>query len=53
MGVAIVDATLTILNIVEYGHEVKPSILRLRIVLLAARRDYGRDYCGARQKLDL
>ena len=38
--------------IIEYGHEAKPSILWIEIVLSAARRDdYGGGYCRARQKL--
>ena len=41
--------------LIEYGHEAKPSVLGLQIVLSAARRhddddDYD-DYCGARQEL--
>ena len=37
---------------IEYGHEAEPSISRLQIVFLAARRDYdyGDDY-RARQEL--
>ena len=35
----------------EYGHEAKPSILRLQIFFLAAPRDdYGNDY-RARQEI--
>ena len=42
-------------KIIEYGHEAKPSILWVPIVLLAAPRDdddddYGYDY-RARQEL--
>ena len=37
--------------IFEYGHEAEPSILRLQIVFLAARRDFGGDDYGAHQKL--
>ena len=39
--------------IIEYGHEATPSIIELKVVFLAARRDddgYGYDY-RARQEL--
>ena len=40
-------------QIIEYGHEAKPSISGLQIVFLATRRDYGDGGgdCRARQKL--
>ena len=34
------------MGIIEYGHEAKPSILGLRIVFLAARRDDDDDGYG-------
>ena len=38
-----------ICDIVEYGHEAKPSILGIEIVFLAAPRDYHGGDCCARQ----
>ena len=38
-------------EVVEYGHEAKPSISGLQNIFLATRRDYDRDDYGARQEL--
>ena len=42
--------TYSLFVFLEYGHEAKPSVLGLQIIFLAVRRDYGGDYCGARQE---
>ena len=49
----VIETLSDFVNFIEYGHEAKPSILGLHIVLLAARRDYDDDddYYGAHQEL--
>ena len=38
---------------IEYGHEAKPSILGLQIVVLDAPRDYGGGYYDYRARQEL
>ena len=40
-------------NIIEYGHEAKPSILWLQIVFVADRREYDDDYDYYRARQEL